>query len=435
MAKIRPRLSQRNPSHPACLAAQARAIGQYALRPLVLAALPLASPAGDFASLPGLSPNQRSLGAALDQACPGATGALAVNCAQLQALNPQQQQQAMVQLTPLQFRPQSGLPIKLWPRSLPTANWVRPGMGQSYSMDIDTRTSPGGGSGSGDEGGLRDSPFSFFAQAKAQTGDRNQGRAGFAYDTYGIIVGADYRFTDDLTLGLSTGYTRTDTLMTQDSGFMGTNALLGSFFGSYFLPNEMYIDWIASYGSFNNDLDRRFSYPGLNGLASSQPDVDQYTFSTSLGKDFALGEWSLNPYARFEYMNLQIASYQERGSTGLNYQVAPQSYDSFIAVSGLQASYVFSMPWGVLTPSIRFEWEHQFLNDNEFLRVRLAGAAAGTGNFLLSTGAPDRDYVNLGGAVTAALPGGIGAFLRYESRLGQTFLTSNMVEAGMRIPF
>jgi outer membrane autotransporter protein len=405
-----------------------------ALRPLALAALPLASSAADFAALPGLTPEQRSLGAALDQACPGAAGTLGARCTQLEALSPQQQQQAIVQLTPYQFLPQSGMPIKLRMAQIDTR-------ARQAALRDDTAAMVDGegnhlenGNGSGDME-WRDGPLALFAQGKFQSGGKDKGRSSFNFDTYNLTIGADYRVTDDLVLGLATGYTRTDAMLTQDSGHMGTNALLGAFYGSYLLPWEAYIDWAATYGSFNNDLDRNFAYPGFAGRASSSPDAAQYGFSASVGKDFGLDAWTLNPYARVEYINLQLDPYQERGGDGLNYQVGQQSYDSFISVAGLSVGHAFSLSWGVLTPSIRFEWEHQYLNDNQRLNIHLADAAPGTGNFFLTTGNPDRDYANLGGAITAAFAGGGGAFLRYEARLGQSYLNSNLVEIGLRLPF
>lgn len=401
-----------------------------------LAAFPLASLAANFAALPGLTPEQRSLGNALDQACPGATGALGTRCSQLQALSPQQQQQqAIVQLTPYQFLPQSGMPIKLRMAQIDTRARQAAIRGDSASMNgFDEDTALQNGTGSGDME-WRDGPLALFVQGKFQSGGKDKGRSSFNFDTYNFTMGGDYRVTEALVLGLATGYTRTDAMMTQDSGHMGTNALLGAFYGTYLLPWEAYINWAATYGSFNNDLDRNFAYPGFSGRASSSPDAAQYGFSASVGKDFGIDAWTLNPYLRFEYINLQLDPYQERGGDGLNYQVGQQSYDSFISVVGLSAGHAFSLSWGVLTPSIRFEWEHQYLNDNQRLHLHLADAAPGTGDFFLATGNPDRDYANLGGALTASFAGGGGAFVRYEARLGQSYLTSNLVEIGVRLPF
>ena len=86
-------------------------------------------------------------------------------------------------------------------------------------------------------------------------------------------------------------------------------------------------------------------------------------------------------------------------------------------------------------PTAWVEWEHQYLNDNESIPMRLSAAAAGTGSFVIQTGQPDRDYANLGGALSASLPGGKSAFIRYEARLGQTDISNNIVEVGVRIPF
>jgi uncharacterized protein with beta-barrel porin domain len=406
---------------------------------LGLAALPMAGSADGFASLPGLTPYQQSLGAALDQSCGIAGGALADRCRQLESLDTAAQKQAIVQLTPFQFLPQSGMPIKLRIAQVDTRARLaalRRGESSPYALTIDGRTlsAPPNGGGSGD-GDFRDGPLGLFVQGKFQTGSKDRERSSFDFDTYGIAMGADYRFTDRLTMGLSTGYTHTDTWMTQNSGDMETNAPHGTFFGNYYLPEDFYVDWAATYTGFDNDLRRKFAYPGFNGLATSQPDADLYGIAVSLGKDFSLKEWLFSPYVRFEYANLHLDAYRERGGNGLNYEVAPQSYESFISIPGLQASYAFSLPWGILTPSLRFEWEHQFENDNRPIGIRLADAPAGTGNFFLPTGRPDRDYFNLGGTVTAAFPGGGAAFLRYEARLAQQPLTSHSVELGFRIPF
>lgn len=81
------------------------------------------------------------------------------------------------------------------------------------------------------------------------------------------------------------------------------------------------------------------------------------------------------------------------------------------------------------------EWEHQYLNDNRPIAMRLSNTSSNLGNFAIYTGKPDRDYVNLGGSLSLALQEGNGLYLRYESRLGQSNLDQHIVEGGVKISF
>jgi hypothetical protein len=69
------------------------------------------------------------------------------------------------------------------------------------------------------------------------------------------------------------------------------------------------------------------------------------------------------------------------------------------------------------------------------VQMRLNSATAGVGAFNLQTGKPDRDYFNLGGSISATLPHGGSGFIRYESRLGQSYISEHIVEAGVRMSF
>lgn len=392
---------------------------------LGLSLLPDTAGATDFASLPGLLPPQQSLAAALDRSCATAGGALAARCGELQALDDTARRRAVQTLTPFQFLPQTGMPIKLRIAQVDTRARLN-ALRENQTSDT------GGGAGDLE---YRDGDLSVFLQGKFQASGKSRGLGSFDADSFNTTAGLDYRFSDKLVMGLALGYTQTNTVMISSQGDMDTNALMGSFFGNYYLPGDFYVDWAATFTGFDNDVQRNLSYSGFSGAAYSRPDAEQYGMAISLGKDFSYREWLINPYVRFEYINLHLDGYGERGGLGLDYVVDSQSDKSFITIPGMQLSHNFSLPWGVLTPSIRFEWEHQHLNDERLVRIRLADAAAGPGNFSLSTGRPDRDYYNLGGSLTATLPGGIGAFLRYEARLAQAPISSQIVEIGVRVPF
>jgi len=387
------------------------------------------------AGLPGLKPDQQSLVAALASACPTAVGELAVRCRQLQALGPAQQRQAILSLMPYQFLPQTGMPVKLWPKQIwPRSRRDSGGGDASGGVDVDGQRIPlstGGGAG---EAVFRDGPWGLIVQGKFQTGGKHVPLGGFSADAYELTLGVDYRFTDQLVMGSAFAYNYTDTLMDKDAGNMRSNIYRAQIFGDYFLPDDVYVNWLGIYTAYDNNLQRKFGYAGYVGHTASTPNADLYSLALSIGKDFQREEWLFGPYLRTEYLHLRVDAYREQGGQGLAYAAGAQSVDSLILIPGLQLSHVFSLPWGVLTPSVRFEYEHQFLNDNQSVDLRLADAPAGTGRFFLATGAPDRDYYNLGGAITATFPGG-AAFLHYETRLGQANLSSHIVELGVRVPF
>lgn len=406
--------------------------------------------------LPGLTENQRSVANALVGACDGATGDLAQRCSDLlgSELSDAEKIAALSQITPEQVASQTSMPLRIGTGRMANlkqrlTQLRHGGGGLDLAMNIDGRNisyaqiarvlgkESGGAAGDGPDDPLRDSPLGFFVQGRFNGGDRDGTREerGYRFTSGGLTVGADYRVTDQLVLGLAFGYDGTSSVFSRDSGAMDTDSYHGSFYGSYYLPQDFYVDWIGNFTRHDYDMKRNIRYSGFSSRARSNPEGNQYGFAVSFGKDLAISEWTLNPYLRMEYAKLQIDAYQEKGGGGLGLAFSSQDDHSLTTDLGAQIGRSFSLPWGVLTPSVRFEWEHQYQNGSRDIRGRFVDAAPGTGGFTISNSVPDRDYFNLGGSLAATLPGGNAAFLRYETRLGQRTVSSHIVEAGVRISF
>jgi outer membrane autotransporter protein len=241
--------------------------------------------------------------------------------------------------------------------------------------------------------------------------------------------------TEHLVTGLAFNYINTSSDYSQSAGHMNSDTYMGAFYGSYYLPKDFYVDWLANVGGSNSSFNRQFAYSGFQGQANSRPSGNQYGFALNSGKDFSWLAWTFAPYTRFEYINLNIDAYQERGGTGMDVSVNGQANQSFTSDLGVQLSRAFSLSWGVITPALRAEWEHQYLNNNRSIQMRLSDASPGLGNFVIATGNPDRDYMNLGGSVSATLPNGRAVFIHYQTRLGQAAISEHIVEAGVRLEF
>ena len=185
--------------------------------------LPLRVSAAFPSRIAGLTADQKSLFAALVAACPSASGELAIRCGQLQALSPAQQQLALVSLTPYQFVPQTGMPIKLWPRQLAPQSRQDLDSGHSSNrMEIDGQEMPlPVGSQEGEP--LRDGPLGLIIQNKFLTGSKNVPLGGFNANAYELTLGADYRFTEQLAVGAAFAYNYSDTTMDRNTGNMRSN--------------------------------------------------------------------------------------------------------------------------------------------------------------------------------------------------------------------
>jgi len=91
------------------------------------------------------------------------------------------------------------------------------------------------------------------------------------------------------------------------------------------------------------------------------------------------------------------------------------------------------MPWGVLTPLARFEWEHEYKGNSRTVTASLV--ADPTTTVAAQTNGPDRDYVNFGVGLSATFKRGVSAFVAYDTVTGRAHFTSHAFNAGLRFEF
>ena len=124
--------------------------------------------------------------------------------------------------------------------------------------------------------------------------DTTSREAGFDFDTYGVTGGVDYRFTDNLVLGLAFGYTSTEDDYASARGNMDANAYTFSAFGTYYV-GKLYLDGIFSYSWNDFDSARNIVYtiPSVESQRQATTTVNQTARSETDGTQFAfsLGSW------------------------------------------------------------------------------------------------------------------------------------------------
>ena len=297
-------------------------------------------------------------------------------------------------------------------------------------------------------------PFSrlgLFANGTFSAGDKDvtSNEPGFDFNTYGGTAGVDYRFTNNVLLGAAFSYQATDADLDDtisiglpglaNGGGVDTKGYTGSIYGTYYVSNKFYIDGIISFGWNDYETDRPITYnvgTDVNQVAHSDTDGTQFSFSFGAGYDFNTGGLTFGPFARINYINLDIDGYREEiGNTnpgfGWALEFDDQDVESLTSVLGVQASYAISTGLGVLLPQVRFEWEHEFKDNSRTITARFINDPA-RAPIAFSTDDPDRDFFNLGVGLSATFRGGVSAFVYYETVLGLEDLTRHSVTIGVR---
>ncbi len=276
------------------------------------------------------------------------------------------------------------------------------------------------------------------------------------------MVGADYRFTDQLIFGLAVNYQKTDADIDHNAGDTDVDGYGVSLYGTFYY-GQFYINGIGTIGWSDYDTTRKVNYvvekalndptgPGnttVNQKFDGDTDADEYGFSFGTGYDFFHKGFNFGPYGRLNYYKIEIDNYTEDLSNsndnpgfGLALKIDDLDIKSLSTNLGARADYAFTTGIGVLTPYVRFDWQHEFENDTSAIRGSFKNGGQGTlpgagsaNNILIPLDDPDRDFFNLSVGVASVFPHGISAFLDYLTVLGLDDITLHQFVGGVRFEF
>ena len=290
------------------------------------------------------------------------------------------------------------------------------------------------------EGGTLSAPIwdklGVFVTGGGSFGDKSASGQVTGYDFYtiGLTAGADYRVRDDFAVGGAVGYSYYNADFDKDQNNasgqgLNSDSVIFSFFGTYF-PNQaslvplegLFIDGMASFGWSFFDMSRHIIVPSnnpaaqpLNEKANSDTTAFQYGFAGNLGYEFNVRQFTITPVGRVRYVKADISGYEESGANPVNLKVGSQDATSLTTHVGASLGYAFSTQYGVIEPTIRGEYVHEFENDEDGARIRYASDPTGTSAFNVITESPNRNYGIVGAALTGTLAGGWSAFTDFET--------------------
>ena len=274
-----------------------------------------------------------------------------------------------------------------------------------------------------------------FANGLGTFGDQRSSRnePGFDFHTAGVTAGADYRVLPQLVLGLALGFGSTRNDFDGGAGDVTSKGISISGYAGYTLGG-FHADAIFTYGWIDYDTERRIASAAGPVTAKGSPGGDQLAVGANVGYDFSFGALTIGPTLRLTYVDVTVDGFKERGGGDFNMRLRRQDTESLTTSLGGEVSYAIGVPFGVLTPLLRFEWEHEYLAGSRLVTGTLASDPTGT-VFGIRTNAPDRDYFNLGVGLTGTFRSGVSAFFYYEALLGRDRVTNHSFTAGVRLEF
>lgn len=288
------------------------------------------------------------------------------------------------------------------------------------------------GGASGDSYSITDDLGVYF-NAGGSFGDVNaqNGQLGFGVDNRQVTLGVDYRFNDFVSAGFLYGYMSNEAKIAGGSGAFYSDIFRFMPFLSITPIDNAYIDFTLGYGLHDNQSSRACLGCGSNLNSASK--ADEYLANLNLGYSYTIDALTLTGHAGASGVFLDMSAYSETGVNTFNNALnVRDSYNYSVTNNlGVDATYAFSTPYGVILPRIFGEWVHEHANDAHFVRVDLQGSNIPS---VFSTPDPVRDWGNVGFGAQMILPNSISVFTNFQS-LVMKGATNHTIEGGVRLEF
>lgn len=210
------------------------------------------------------------------------------------------------------------------------------------------------------EGENGDQRFAYWTAGTVDFGFANTAaqRSGFKFTTGGVTMGADYRFSDQFSLGAGVGYGHDST----DIGSSGTrstgDSYSGALYASYRPIPVLFVDAVAGFGTLS--FDSRRWVIDANDFARGKRNGQQFFGSLSAGYEYRTDDWLFSPYGRLTASRSTLDQYSETGA-GLNaLTYFKQNVNTLSGTLGVRAGFAKATRIGTFSPYIRVELQHDF---------------------------------------------------------------------------
>jgi len=249
---------------------------------------------------------------------------------------------------------------------------------------------------------------------------------GSDFSTGGVTVGLDYRVSSDFAVGLMAGYANTSSGAAAN-GAVDVSGAKGGVYATWF-NQGFYADGSAVIGGNNYDTTRST----IGGTAHGSTSGLNCNVLLGGGFDTKMGTLAFGPVMSAQYTNIGFDQFTETGSLAA-LSFPSQSEDSMRTQMGVHASYCFVLGKSTfLTPDLRLQWQHEFMDSTATLASRFAGQ---TSTFSVSGVPLSRDSVWVDAGAVLQVSPTVSVFSYYSGDLGRSQYSSNTISGGVRVDF
>ena len=157
------------------------------------------------------------------------------------------------------------------------------------------------------------------------------------YNFGGVAAGVDYRFDPRFLVGIGVGYTHGTEWVNGFPGQAWTDSVSVAAYGS-FNQGGFYVDALAGYAYYSNQLQRQMSIPGLQPrTATGSTGANQFLGQVETGYRlgiYAPASATLTSFGRLQVSSVTQNAFTEAGAQSLNLNVAQQITNSLRTVVG-----------------------------------------------------------------------------------------------------
>lgn len=220
--------------------------------------------------------------------------------------------------------------------------------------------------------------------------DRRGGRNKF--DSYGVTLGLDYQASTDLIVGGAVGFGSDKTAIDDFGSKTVSRQVTGSFYGTYQLMDNWFLDAVAGYGKTNFD-NRRWS--SADSALVSGKRTGNVTFgSLGLSRLITTQHVGFQPYVRVDASSIRLDPYAESGASGaLTYARSKLSAQALL--TGINAFHDIPMEAATLTPSARVQYARNFNGEGD-QSMFFSDLGAGSQNYSIRTEGMPKQYSSVG---------------------------------------
>jgi fibronectin-binding autotransporter adhesin len=383
-------------------------------------------------SFAGRTPNQKAVGVALDQSLANASGDFAAVLGVMVGLDSEQGPQALHTISGQPYADfgtmnvnNSALFMNALGQQMANARGAASaGQRQALAQACEIESC--------DAMGPLSAWFSALGGLGSVLGDTNA--STLTYNFGGAAAGIDYRLDPRFLVGLGVGYTHGTQWVNSFMGQGWTDSVSVAAYGS-FTQGGFYLDALAGYATFNNQLQRQILIPGLQQrTATGSTGANQFLGQIEAGYKvgvYAPAAATITPFGRFQISSVTQNAFSESGAQSLSLNVAQQTTNSQRTTIG--ADLGSSIGLGnerKLDLAVRLGWMHEFADVARPITAAFAGAPGNS--FTVFGATPLRNAAVVGLQATTTIAAATQIYLRYDGEIA-TGTDNHALNIGVRM--